>query len=164
MRSIFEGKITYKECFSVLQSVQKNKTPRNHGLTVEFYSAFWPLIGKYLVDCINYVYEFGELSNTPKQAIITLIEKEGKDKRLIKNWRPISLINVDAKIIFKALAKRLEKVLPYIIQANQNASVKGRSIFDALQTIDDIVDYTKRNSLPGILIAIHFEKAFDTEI
>ena len=67
---------------------------------------------------------------------------------------------MDAKI--KALAKRLEKVLPYIIQANQNASVKGRSIFDALQTIDDIVDYTKRNCLPGILIAIDFEKAFDT--
>ena len=69
---------------------------------------------------------------------------------------------MDAKIIFKALAKRLEKVLPYIIQANQNAPVKGRSIFDALQTIDDIVDYTKRNCLPGILIAIDFEKAFDT--
>ena len=69
---------------------------------------------------------------------------------------------MDSKIIFKALAKRLEKVLPYIIKANQNASVKGRSTFDALQTIDDIVDYTKRNCLPGILIAIDFEKAFDT--
>ena len=104
LRSICEGKITYNECFSVLQSFQKNKTPGNDGLTVEFYTAFWPLIGKHLVDCINYVYEFGELSNTPKQAIITLIEKKGKDKRLIKNWRPISLINVDAKIISKVLA------------------------------------------------------------
>ena len=83
LRSICEGKITYNECFSVLQSFQKNKTPGNDGLTVEFYSALWPLIGKYLVDCINYVYEFGELSNTQKQAIITLIEKRGKDKRLI---------------------------------------------------------------------------------
>ena len=140
LRSICEGKITYNECFSVLQSFQKNKTPGNDGLTVEFYSAFWPLIGKYLVDCINYVYEFGELSNTQKQAIITLIEKRGKDKRLIKNWRPISLVNVDAKIISEALAKRLEKVLPYIIHADQNAFVKGRSIFDALRIIDDVVD------------------------
>ena len=62
-----------------------NKTPGNDGLTIEFYTAFWPLIGKHLVDCINYVYEFGELSNTQKQTIITLIEKKGKDKRLIKN-------------------------------------------------------------------------------
>ena len=143
--------------FSVLQSFQKNKTPGNDGLTVEFYSAFWPLIGKYLVDCINYVYEFGELSNTQKQAIIMLIEKRAKDKRLIKNWRPISLVNVDAKIISKVLAKRLEKVLPYIIHADQNAFVKGRSIFDALRIIDDVVDYTKRNCLPGILIGIDFK-------
>ena len=161
LRSICEGKRTYNDCFSVLQSFQKNKTPGNDGLTVEFYSAFWPLIGKYLVDCINYVYEFGELLNTQKQAIITLIEKKGKNKRLIKNWRPISLVNVDAKIISKVLAKRLEKVLPYIIHADQNAFVKGRSIFDALRIIDD-VDYTKRNCLPGILLAIDFEKAFDT--
>ena len=135
MRSICEGKLTYNECFSVLQSFQKNKTPGNDGLTVEFYSAFWPLIGKYLVDCINYVYEFSELSNTQKQAIIMLIKKKGKDKRLIKNWHLILLINVDAKI-----SKRLQKVLPYIIHANQNAFVKGRSIFDALRTIDDVVD------------------------
>ena len=67
-----------------------------------------------------------------------------------------------AKIISKVLAKRLEKVLPYIIHANQNAFVKGRSIFDALRTIDDVVDYTKRNCLPGILVAVDFEKAFDT--
>ena len=61
------------------------------------------------------------------------------------------------------LANRLEKVLLQIIHANQNAFVKGRSIFDAVRTVDDIVDYTKRNRLPGILIAISdFEKAFDT--
>jgi len=52
--------------------------------------------------------EFGELSNSQKQAIITLIEKKEKDKRMIKNWRPISLINVDAKIASKTLAKRLQ--------------------------------------------------------
>ena len=142
----------------------KNKTPGNDGLTIEFYLAFWPLIGKFLVDSINDSYEFGELSNSQKQAIMTLIEKKGKDKRMIKNWRPISLINVDAKIISKVLAKRLEKVLPSIIHSNQNAFVKGRSIFDAVRTSDDMVDYTKRNGLSGLLIAIDFEKAFDTLI
>lgn len=76
---------------------------------------------------------------------------------MIKNWHPISLINVEAKIISKVLAKRLEKVLPPIIHSNQNALVKGRSFLDAVRTIDDMVDYTKRNSLSGLLIAIDFE-------
>ena len=69
----------YNECFNVLQSFPKNKTPGNDGLTIEFYVAFWSLIGKplvYIVDYINYSYEFGELSNSQKQAIITLIEKK----------------------------------------------------------------------------------------
>ena len=158
LRNVCEGKIEYNECLNVLQSFQKNKTPGNDGLTIEFYVAFWSLIGRPLVDCVNYSYEFGELSNSQKQAIITLIEKKGKGKRLIKNWRPMSLINVDAKIISKVLAKRLEKVLPNLIHPNQNAFVKGRSIFDAIRTIDDIVDYTKRNSWSGILISIDFEK------
>jgi len=131
-------------------------------LTIEFYLAFWPLFGRLSVDSLNYAFEFGELSNSQKQAIITLIEKKGKDKRMIRNWRPISLINVDAKIASKTLAKRLEKVLPEIIHSNQNAFVKGRSIFDAIRTIDDLMEYTKEKDLPGILVAIDFEKAFDT--
>ena len=90
--------------------ISEEYTSENDGLAVEFYIAFWSLISKYLVDCINYVYEFGEVSNTPKEAIITLIEKNRKDKRLIRNWRPISLINVDAKIISNVLAKRLKRL------------------------------------------------------
>ena len=95
---------------------------------------------------------FGRLSS----AIITLIEKRGNDKRLIKNWRPISLINVDTKIISKVLANHLEKVLPNLIHSNQNAFVKGRSIFDAVRSINGIVDYSKRNGWSGILVAIDF--------
>ena len=53
-------------------------------------------------------------------------------------------------------------VLPNLIHPSQNAFVKGRSIFDAIGKIDDIVDYTKRNSWPGFMIAIDFDKAFDT--
>ena len=121
LQMVCEGKIEYNECFNVLQSFPKNKIPGNDGLIIEFYVAFWSLIGKPLVDYINYSYEFRELSNSQKQAIITLIEKRGKDKQVIKNWRPISLINVNAQIISKVSVKRLEKVLPNLIHPNQNA-------------------------------------------
>ena len=70
--------------------------------------------------------------------MITLLEKRDKDKRLIKNWRPISLINVDTKIASKAYAKRLEPILLDLIHYNQSAYVQGRSIFDAIKTIDDV--------------------------
>ena len=57
---------------------------------------------------------------------------------------------------------RLAKVLPEIIQVDQYAYVKGRKIFNAVCTIDDIMEYTKIKQVPGLMIAFDFEKAFDS--
>ena len=128
-RNVCEGILRYDECFNVLQTFQKNKSPVNDGLTAEFCLAFWPLLAKLIVDSLNYAFEYGELSKSQKQAVITLIEKKEKDKKLVKNWRPISLVNVDAKLGSKTLAKRLAKVLPEVIHFNQNAFFKGENNF-----------------------------------
>ena len=77
LRKICEGKIGYSECFNVLGTFPKNKNPGNDGLTAEFYLAFWPLFGRLLVDSLNYAFEFGELSNSQKQAIITFLAYGG---------------------------------------------------------------------------------------
>ena len=57
---------------------------------------------------------------------------------------------------------RLEKVLPFVINEDQYAYVKNRTIFDAVRSIDDIMEYTRINQLPGLMVAIDFEKAFDS--
>ena len=163
MREKWEGQLTYSECFKVLSTFENNKTPGNEGITIEFYKYFWPEIGTLLVDSLNYAYFHGELSNSQKQAVITLIEKKDKERRRwIKNWRPISLINVDLKIGSKAIAKRLENILPHIIHYDQNAFVKGRTIFDAVRTITDVMELTKMRGYQGIMTGIDFEKAFDS--
>ena len=69
---------------------------------------------------------------------------------------------MDVKIRSRAIAKRLECVLPSIIHFNQCAYVKGRTIFDAVRTVEDILDYTERFKINGRLIAIDFKKAFDS--
>ena len=114
------------------------------------------------MDCVDYVYNFGELSVSQKQAVITLIEKPGKDRSFIENWRPISLLNVDYKIMTKALALRLQKVLPKIINNDQVGFVKGRQIVDAIRVIQDIMHYTDYKKLPGILLFVDFKKIFDS--
>ena len=80
----------------------------------------------------------------------------------MKNWRPISLIKVDAKIASKTLAKRLQNVLPEIIHFDQSAFVKGRTIFDAIRTIDDVIEHTINRDVSVILVALDFEIAFDS--
>ena len=151
-RGTCDDKLSVGECFNILKTFQNYKTPGNDGFTVEFYLAFWSIIGKHLIDCVNYAYGHGELSSSQKQAAITLLEKKGKGRKLLKNWRPISLINVDAKIASKTLAKRLELILAKFIEFGQNAYVKGRSIFD----------YTRYTKMSGSLpLAVGLEKAFN---
>ena len=80
----------------------------------------------------------------------------------MENWRPISLINVDVKIASKVIATRVIKVFPEIIHCNQTGYVKGRFIGEAARSIMDVMDYTKKQNIPGILLFIDFEKAFDS--
>jgi len=160
-RVLCSGIITYEECEKTLMMMKNNKTPGNDGLTVEFYKKFWKEIGSLLVETFNLSYECGQLSNSQRQAIIVLIDK-GKDRTLLKNWRPISLLNVDYKLLSKTIAERLKRVLPNIIHTDQVGFIKGRNIVDNIRSLLDLLEYTKSYNLPGILINIDFEKAFDS--
>ena len=101
------------------------------------------------------------MSPSQRQAVITLLDK-GKYRNLLKNWRPISLLNIDYKITSKVIAQRLTKHLDKIIHPNQTGFVKGRNISENTRTLLDILDYLKQTNKPGILINIDFEKAFDS--
>ena len=61
----------------------------------------------------------GEFSSSQKQAVITIIERKDRDKRILKNWRPISLINVDVKIASKALILRVRNVMQELVHSDQ---------------------------------------------
>ena len=87
------------------------------------------------------------MSSSQRKAIITLIEKQHKDRTLIENWRPISLINVDAKIISKVIALRLKKVLPNIIHHNQTGYVEDRYIGETIRSIFDIMEFTDSKNI-----------------
>ena len=69
------------------------------------------------------------------------------------------MINVDAKIGSKVIATRLQKVLGEIIHFNQNAYVKGRTILDAVRTINDILEHTERKKYYRITCSDRFPKS-----
>ena len=102
------------------------------------------------------------MSRSQKQAVITLMEKKGKDRLLLENWRPISLVNDDAKIMSKVIATRIKNVLPNIIQHYQTGYVKDRYIGETVRSVFDVMDLTLKENVPGLLIFIDFQKAFDS--
>ena len=157
-----EGKISAEECYRLFDSFDNNKTPGIDGIPIEFYKIFWPLISDSFMNCINECFEKGEMSSSQKQAIITLIEKKGKDRSFLENWRPISLVNVDTKIMTKAIASRIKNVLPDIIHPNQTGYVKDRFIGETIRSIYDVMDFTAKENIPGLMLFIDFQKAFDS--
>ena len=114
--------ITEKELLAALKSMDNNKSPGNDELTEEFYITFWNEIKKPFLAAIHASFLKQELLTSQRQAVIKLTEKKDSDKRLIKNWRPISLLNIDLKLVItKALATRLKKVFSSLIPPNQTA-------------------------------------------
>ena len=97
------------------------------------------------------------MSNSQKQAVITVI-----DRSLLENWRPISLVNMGTKIMTKAIAWRIKTVLPDIIHQNQTGNVKDHIIGETIRSIYNIMDFTATENIPGLMIFIDFQKAFDS--
>ena len=89
--------VTCTDELSALKSMSDNKSPGNDGVSKEFYLCFFSDLGMELTECLNECYHQGELTVSQRQAVITLIAKQGKDVRNITSWRPISLINVAVK-------------------------------------------------------------------
>ena len=115
-----------KELLNALKFVPNSKIPGNGGLNKEFYEAFWNELKDPLLKSFYYAKTYKEFSISQRQAIIKLLEKKDREKRLMKNWRPISLLNTDLKIFSKALAAKLKSVLLSLITSQQSVYVKNR--------------------------------------
>ena len=142
--------------------MENDKSPGNDGITKEFYIKFWDVVKEPLCASIQQSFIAGELSTSQKQAIIKLIEKKDRDKRFIKNWRPISLLNVDMKLISKVLASRLKSVISSIVNENQVAYVNNRFISESGRLISDVLEITNSLNIEGLLMTVDTEKAFDS--
>ena len=155
-----EGDITEEECYEALKQMNIGKSPGDDGLPVEFYRTFWDHIKKPLIACYKCSFEQGLLSQSQTRAVITLIHKKGS-KKLLKNYRPISLTNVDYKILAFLLSNRLHKVINKLVGPQQTAYIKGRFIGENIRSVLDILEYTDKKNIPGILLCLDFQKAFD---
>ena len=146
-RKSCEGNVSKEECLKALEMCETGKTPGNDGLPVEFYRIFWDSVGDFMIEVFNHSFESEEMSNSQRQAIITLIDKKGRDRTYLDNWRPISLVNVDSKIASKVIANRIKEVLPDIIHHNQSGFVKNRFIGETARSILDIIARTETSKM-----------------
>ena len=131
-------------------------------ITPEFYLSFWEALKGPLMECLFFNITSGSMSPEQRRGIICLIPKKSKDRLLIQNWRPITLLNTDYKIYTKLLARRLTPLLPTLIHPNQTGFVKNRFIGENVRTTEDVIEYCLEERRHGFVCSLDVEKAFDT--
>ena len=156
-----EGDLTYEEAWEAIKLMKTGKTPGSDGLPAEFYKKFFPLFGRDFVAMINLCNYLDRLSPSERLSLITLLCKNREFHYYLNYWRPISLLNVDYKILSKSLSIRLKKVVPSIVHMDQTCSVIGRSITDNVHLLRNIFDFTEQKDIRCAFINLDQAKAFD---
>ena len=160
-KQLLDTPISLNDIKVALASFQKNKTPGPDGLTAEFYLHFFPILGPLMHRLYEEIFTSGKLPDGFNHSYIILIHKKDSDKTLVKNYRPISLLNTDYKILAKILTTKLKPFMSKLIHSDQQCSVPGRNISNHTHLIRDIIEFTHNKQIKSALLSLDQEKAFD---
>jgi hypothetical protein len=156
-----EGDITTKEVVLAINKMGKAKSPGPDLLPAEFYQTFLDLVVDPLTNVLNEAHARHELPSSTKQGIVKLLYKKG-DPRDVRNYRPLTMLNTDYKILTSTLNRRIAKVIHHIVSSPQLGFVPGRIITEASHLAKLIQAYLDEKDEGGVLIALDWEKAFDS--
>ena len=150
----------------VLQAIKHGKhgvAPGISGFSREFYQAFGEDLIGFIMKYIQFSEQIGILSDNQRIGVITLLPKGKKDKKSLKNWRPITLLSTLYKVISGVIGNRFKKFLPEIIGLGQEGFVDGRYMGEVTRLLyDTIHDAYSTKGKKGVIMSIDFEKAFDS--
>ena len=119
--------------------MKNNKSPGLDGFPIEFFKFFWIDLKEWIYRYVTETFEKGLLTITCNRGVITCIPKSNKDRTLLKNWRPITLLNSLYKIISTCITSRLKKTLDTLIHDNQSGFIPGRNITVNTRLLYDIL-------------------------
>jgi exonuclease III len=154
-----DKKLTMEEMKKTTNMMKKGKSTGIDGIPAEFYQKF-EFVTEWLYELFGEMIERGEMTETMKMAIVKILFKKA-DKKRIENYRPISLLTADYKILAKILTERLKNVLTRLIGAEQQGFIPGGDIAGNLLLVKEIIAYCDEEGMEGAMIMMDFMKAYD---
>lgn len=148
------------EVESVVKGLPSDKAPGLDGLTSEVLKACWSWVSVTCLELVQAFWKDGVLTISAVRGVLCLIPKGG-DLDFLRNWRPITMLNLVYKIISKLLANRLKPLMGLLIDSQQSGFIAGRSIVDNLLIFRIAKEHALRKNLQAILLMVDFMKAFD---
>ena len=160
-RETCEGDITESEIQMAIEGLKGGKSPGSDGLGGGFYKMYRDVLGPILLKVYGYVERSRRLPRTMGLGVVTLIYKNKGSKLELENYRPISVLNNDYKLLTRVFANRLKEVVGKVIGASQSYSIPGRDIADNISTIREVIKFMKHDGKGGIVASVDLSKAFD---
>ena len=159
-RSFCDREINEKEVMEAIEGLNSGKSPGSDGIGIEWYKVYKHDVSPILVEVFREMERTGVVQDRMVEGVITILYKKGS-KLDLENYRPISLLNVDYKILTRILANRMKRVIGEVVQPTQCYSIPGRDIADTIGTIRDVIEHMKRDRIGGVVVGIDWNKAFD---
>ncbi|KAL3699503.1 hypothetical protein R1sor_017525 [Riccia sorocarpa] len=138
----------------------RHKAPGADGLTVDVVRECWEFVGDECVRVVQTICAKKRLLRADTQGLIKLIPKGG-EKKLLSNWRPISLINLTYKIVTKILATRVRSMMPQLVDPQQSGFIQGRFITDNVLSLKLGQEWAKWTDQKALFVKLDFIKAYD---
>ena len=165
-KKALDSPMSLNELHVALMAMKKGKSPGSNGFTADFFKHFWEYLGVFLYRAWLENFEDSRNIDSHNLGIVTLIPKAGSPHKTgydsLKGWRPITLLNVDFKIISAAVANRIKSVIDQLVSPSQTAYIQGRFIGENSRLVYDVIEHLNNSSGTGIIMAVDFTAAFDT--
>nr|GEV01064.1 retrovirus-related Pol polyprotein from transposon TNT 1-94 [Tanacetum cinerariifolium] len=159
--TLLDAPFTNVEIEEAVWNCGGEKAPGPDGFTFKFIKFYWDTVGNDFIDMVKHFERNGSIPMGCNSLFISLVPKIHNPLHL-NDFRPISLIGCQYKLIAKVLANRLLKVINLIVSEVQTAHIQGRQIIDGPLIVNEILAWATKKKECLFILKVDFEKAFDS--